>query len=97
MPRTGLRLLPLALLVPLSALTVQPPGQSAPAPPLRNDFTNSIGIKLVKVPAGTFKMGSPRDEMHRQEGELQHEVEITRPFFLGVHEVTQGQYQKVMG
>jgi formylglycine-generating enzyme required for sulfatase activity len=90
------------LLLPLllglcAALFCPEPGQSAPAPLVRNRFTNSIGMQLVRVPAGKFMMGSPKDEVRRQEGELQHEVEITRPYFLGTYEVTQGQYQKVMG
>jgi formylglycine-generating enzyme required for sulfatase activity len=40
-------------------------------------------------------MGSPETEAERESKELQHEVTITRPFYMGVHEVTQGQWQKV--
>src|SRR5437868_4142876 len=36
-------------------------------------------------------------EADRDPEELQHEVVITRPFYLGVHEVTQGPYEKIMG
>jgi formylglycine-generating enzyme required for sulfatase activity len=61
------------------------------------EITNSIGMRLVLIPAGTFKMGSPLGEKERDEDEEQHEVEITRPFYLGVYEVTQGQFRKVMG
>jgi formylglycine-generating enzyme required for sulfatase activity len=60
-------------------------------------LTNSIGMKLAPIPAGKFLMGSPRDEAERDEIELQHEVEITRPFYLGVYEVTQSEYYRVMG
>ncbi len=60
-------------------------------------ITNSIGMKLARIAPGKFVMGSPADEVHRNSDETQHEVAITRPFYLGVHEVTQGQYQKVMG
>ncbi len=97
MSRTAL-VLPLVLLfVPGAALVVRPgSGQSAPAPVACKQLTNSIGMKLVLVPAGKFLMGSPKSES-RQEGELQHEVELTRPFFLGACEVTQAQYQKVVG
>jgi formylglycine-generating enzyme required for sulfatase activity len=59
--------------------------------------TNSIGMKLAPIPAGKFLMGSPPTEAERDPEELQHEVVITRPFYLGVHEVTQGQYERVMG
>jgi formylglycine-generating enzyme required for sulfatase activity len=60
-------------------------------------LTNSIGMKLVRIPAGKFQMGSPRDEANRSDNEEQHEVEISRPFYLGVYEVTQAQYEAVMG
>jgi formylglycine-generating enzyme required for sulfatase activity len=61
------------------------------------EITNSIGMKLVPIPAGKFVMGSPTSEAERDAGEDQHEVAITRPFYLGVHTVTQGQFEKVMG
>jgi formylglycine-generating enzyme required for sulfatase activity len=54
-------------------------------------------MKLVLIPAGKFLMGSPATEAEREAGEEQHEVAITRPFYLGVYTVTQGQYAKVMG
>jgi formylglycine-generating enzyme required for sulfatase activity len=61
------------------------------------EITNSIGMKLNLIPAGKFTMGSPREERDRSEEEHQHEVEITRPFYMGVYEVTQKQYRQVMG
>jgi formylglycine-generating enzyme required for sulfatase activity len=60
-------------------------------------LTNSIGMKLAPIPAGKFLMGSPKDEAERDEIELQHEVQITKAFYLGVYEVTQAQYEKLMG
>ena len=48
----------------------------------------SIGMEFKVIPAGTFTMG---------EGHKAHEVRITRPFKMGVHEVTQAQYEQVMG
>jgi len=42
-------------------------------------------------------MGSPETEPDRDTDEAQHDVRITRPFYLGVHEVTQAQYEAVMG
>ncbi len=59
--------------------------------------TNSIGMKLRLIPAGEFTMGSPATESDRGDDETQHGVSITKPFYLGVTEVTQEQYQKVMG
>ena len=58
---------------------------------------NSIGMKLTGIPAGTFMMGSPRDEEERDDKEERHEVEITKPFYMGVSEVTQSQYAAVVG
>jgi formylglycine-generating enzyme required for sulfatase activity len=65
------------------------------------EVTNSIGMKLVRIPAGRFLMGSPADEKDREPNdkgsEAQHAVEITRDFYLGVHEVTQKELRDVMG
>ena len=58
----------------------------------------STGMKLVLIPAGTFTMGSPAAEVDRREDEgPQHTVRISQPFFMGVYEVTQSQYQSVIG
>jgi formylglycine-generating enzyme required for sulfatase activity len=62
------------------------------------EIENSIGMKLVRIPPGTFTMGSPRGEEGRHDSdEGQHPVEITKEFWLGVHEVTQKQFKEVMG
>ena len=60
-------------------------------------ITNSIGMKLVLIPKGTFLMGSPPDEIGSKDDERRHEVTITRDYYMGVYEVTQAQYNKVMG
>ena len=60
------------------------------------EITNSIVMKLRLIPAGEFMMGSPGMESDRSDNETQHRVSITKPFYLGVTEVTQEQYQKVM-
>lgn len=66
-------------------------------PPLAKDFTNGAGMKLVLIPAGKFTRGSPTTESGRGEDEgPPREVEISRPFYLGTHEVTQEQFEKVM-
>jgi formylglycine-generating enzyme required for sulfatase activity len=59
-------------------------------------ITNSIGMKLVLIPKGTFMMGSPIEEEGADDDEVQHQVTIGNDYFLGVTEVTQGQYEKVM-
>jgi formylglycine-generating enzyme len=48
------------------------------------------------IPPGTFKMGSPTNEADRSEDELQHAVTLTKGFWLGDSEVTQGLWQAVM-
>ncbi len=53
-------------------------------------------MKFVRIPAGKFTMGSPKEEADRSEGEVQHQVEITKPFYLAIHKVTQSQYKQVM-
>ena len=70
---------------------------SEPNVPGGMEVTNSIGMKLRLIPAGEFTMGSPGTESDRIDNETQHGVSITKPFYLGVTEVTQEQYQKVMG
>ena len=60
-------------------------------------LTNSIGMKLKLIPAGEFQMGSPANEEGRDDDEHHHRVRITKPFYLGVYEVTQRDYAKVMG
>jgi formylglycine-generating enzyme required for sulfatase activity len=61
-------------------------------------LTNSLGMKFVLIPAGTFRMGSASAEQGRSEDEgPQHVVTITRAYYLGVHPVTQMQFQRLMG
>lgn len=61
-------------------------------------ITNSIGMKLVLIPKGTFMMGSPASEQGlNQDDETQYEVTISEDYYLAVFEVTRGQYEKVMG
>jgi len=59
--------------------------------------TNSIGMQLVLIPQGTFQMGAPFEEEFARDDEEPHEVTLSRDYYLGVTEVTQGQYEKVMG
>ena len=60
-------------------------------------ITNSLGMKLMLIPRGTFTMGSPIEEAGKKNDEKQHQVEISMDYYLGVTEVTQGQYEKVTG
>jgi formylglycine-generating enzyme required for sulfatase activity len=60
-------------------------------------ITNSLGMKLVEIKPGDFMMGSLEGESGREWDETQHRVQITRGFFLGVTEVTQGQWDALNG
>ena len=71
------------------------PTQEKPNRPI---ITNSIGMKLLFIPAGEFQMGCADWEDDTDWGERpQHRVRITKPFYLGATEVTQEQYERVMG
>jgi len=54
---------------------------------------NSIGMKLIEIPAGEFQMGSDLNP----EASPRHRVRISKSFLIGIHEVTQGQYKAVVG
>jgi len=67
------------------------------------DLGDKVTLKLVQIPAGKFLMGSPKDEKDREDdeglppgkwvnGNPQFEVSISKPFYLGVYEVTVAQY-----
>jgi formylglycine-generating enzyme required for sulfatase activity len=54
-----------------------------------------IDMKMVLIPKGTFTMGSPEDEEFRREDETRRKVTISKPFYMGVYEVTQEQFYKL--
>lgn len=77
-----------------------PPGKPADTAAVEDSkklVTNSIGMKLTLIPAGEFLMGSPESEEGHYRDSTRHRVRITHPFYLGVYEVTQGEYEQVMG
>ena len=75
---------------------VLPADDKKPAAQPRFDLENSLGVRFAKIPAGEFVMGSPVEETYRRDNESPHRVVITKAFYLGIHEVTQEQFQKVM-
>ncbi len=59
---------------------------------------NGLGMELTHIPAGKFTMGSPSNEAGRNDGEgPQKTVTLSNPFYMGIYEVTQLQYNAVMG
>ncbi len=61
------------------------------------DFTNNLEMKFVYIMPGSFMMGSPSSESDRDSDEIQHRVTLTKGFYMQSTEVTQGQWQAVMG
>jgi formylglycine-generating enzyme required for sulfatase activity len=87
-----------------SSAKVSPAGTTEP----EKHVVNSVRMKLVLVAAGGFTMGTSAEGLARfkknnpgwypleKEGPA-HQVRITRPFYLGAYEVTQEEYEAVMG
>lgn len=61
------------------------------------DLGGGVTMDVVRIPAGKFTMGSPAGEKGREADEVPHEVTLTTDFYLGKHEVTQEQYEAVVG
>jgi formylglycine-generating enzyme required for sulfatase activity len=87
---------------------LKPVSPPPPKPPKK--LTNSIGMTLVRIEPGSFQMGTTKEQIDQllrlfserkrewfDNEQPQHPVQITRPFFLGTHPVTQGQYKAIMG
>jgi len=63
---------------------------------LGSDIGDHIGLEMVLIPPGKFRMGSPEDELGRRDTEgPQHDVTIDYPFFMGKYPVTQAQWKAV--
>jgi formylglycine-generating enzyme required for sulfatase activity len=58
------------------------------------EITDAIGMKLVLIPPGEFVMGLEKGEPHERPA---HKVTITKPFYLGKYDVTQEEWEAVMG
>lgn len=79
-----------ALSYPVSYLSSVPEGGWG-------DEYKTTKLVLRLIPPGSFMMGSPSDEPGRRSYEDLHGVVLTKPFYIGVFEVTQKQYELVMG
>ncbi len=116
-PRRAALLLPALLAAALAACGSAPPATPAPAAAPANSpaptagaaFTDSLGLRFVRIPAGEFLMGSDESPQalaqafpHADPKRLTdladerpvHRVRITRDFWLGAHEVTLDQFRQ---
>ena len=60
-------------------------------------ITNHLGMDFILVKPGSFMMGSPEDEQHRDKNEILHEMKIIKPFYLQSTEITVKQWKAVIG
>jgi sulfatase modifying factor 1 len=64
----------------------------------QEEITNSVGMRLRLIPAGSFMMGAlPGDDKAFVDEKPRHRVEITKAFYIGVYEATQAEWEAVMG
>ncbi len=62
------------------------------------EYTDSTtGMKFTLIKAGSFMMGSPENESGRKKDEAQHNVTISKDYFMGIYEVTQSEWEAIMG
>ena len=61
------------------------------------DLGKGINLEMVLIPSGKFMMGSPVSEKGHRKDETEHEVTLTNPFYMGKYEVTQEQWETIMG
>ncbi|MBL8830250.1 MAG: SUMF1/EgtB/PvdO family nonheme iron enzyme [Planctomycetaceae bacterium] len=84
------------LVVAENSLSVLPLDEAQLLPQLSLVLSSDVALRLVKIQPGEFAMGSPPSEAERGTNEPQHPVKISRSFYLGESEVTQGQYGLLM-
>jgi formylglycine-generating enzyme required for sulfatase activity len=63
----------------------------------RRKIHGHVPVDFVRIEPGSFMMGSPESEGDRDSDEVQHEVTITRAFWLGKYEVTQAEWEAELG
>ena len=73
-------------------------GGPAPVPPeITVLLPGNVPLVMVRIPSGTFQMGSPDSEGGRSPDEQLHQVTLTKDYYIGKYEVTQSQWLAVMG
>jgi formylglycine-generating enzyme required for sulfatase activity len=83
------------------ASTNDEPVEETPEPANSNEFSIDLGngatLEMVKIPGGSFLMGSPETESRRDNSEGPQTQLDMEPFSIGKYEITQAQYTAVMG
>lgn len=86
------------------ALTAQRPAPALPptaaptaGPNHGGRFSNTLGMNFIYIAAGSFTMGSPKDEAERNRDETQYKVTLSKGYWLQTTEVTQAQWAALMG
>ena len=64
---------------------------------LQEDLGKGVKLEMVLISAGKFMMGSPKKEDGRDDNETQHEVTLTKSYYMGKYAVTQEQWKALMG
>ena len=95
------------LLDPIAAKTSSSNADQSFAALPERTISPSTGMQFVLIPPGTFRMGSTKSDALRYAAKSrfddtiaeqpQHNIHISKPFYLGIYEVTQDEYQQVMG
>jgi uncharacterized repeat protein (TIGR02543 family) len=80
-----------ATFYPVTYMAVPPSGG------FNTDVYKTTKLVLRRIDPGSFTMGSPSGESGRDSDETQHKVTLTKPYYIGLFEVTQKQYALVMG
>ncbi len=86
------------LVVPIAVMVLAVPCTAQVEDAERTTITNSLAMDLAWIPSGSFTMGSRESEKGREEDESpRHRVILTKGFYMGVTEVTQQQWEQLMG
>jgi len=72
----------------------KPPAKAVPPPPAVVARNSAQPPEMLPLKSAVFSMGASRREPGRRANESRHQVEITRPFLLGVHEITNAEYRR---
>lgn len=59
--------------------------------------SKTLGTQLALIDVGDYRMGSPVDEPYHRLDESEHRVKLSKEYYIGVYEITQEEYEKVMG